>query len=71
MIRIGRRLRGPFHISGGPIVAFFVLLLYAGVVVVWVIIGAAAYLGLGIAYLVETSINERRQRQAARLAVER
>jgi hypothetical protein len=62
MIRVGMRLPGPFRISGGPIVTLFVILGYVCVVMLWVTITAAVYLGLGIAYLVEMAISARRQR---------
>ncbi|WP_328746392.1 hypothetical protein OHT57_12670 [Streptomyces sp. NBC_00285] len=71
MIRVGMRLPEPFHISGGPIVAFVMMLAYMAVIMVWLLVVAAVYLGLGIAHLVEMGISARHQRQAARQAVER
>ncbi|MFI6404896.1 hypothetical protein [Streptomyces sp. NPDC050548] len=62
MIRVGMRLPGPFRISGGPIVTLFVLLGYVCVVMLWVTITAAVYLGLGIAHLVEMAISAQRRR---------
>ncbi|MDV9172736.1 hypothetical protein R6V09_21815 [Streptomyces sp. W16] len=64
MIRVGLRLPGPFHISGGPIIALFVMLTYVGMIMLWIAIAAAVYigLGLGLAYAVTSGHTAWRKR---------